>query len=279
MRKFVFNLRATLRSTLWRCGRRIYLFARRDLPRSPRVNGEYWLISKVVTEIVQPQPFFFDIGCCRGDWTVNVLTNLKMNGLQGKIHAFEPSIESFEYISRRFKSEAAVFSHQLAMSNNTGESDFFSLGTCVGINSMLPLPNAKLQRVKTKTVDDFLAEHNIPRVLFIKSDCEGVDLQIMRGAKNLLTEGRVDLWQFEYNHRWVDAGATLKDVFKFINGKPYKIGKLYSHGIELYSTWHPELERFFEANYVLVRKDSRAERFCTSAAFGRANAPKYVYSI
>ncbi len=87
----------------------------------------------------------------------------------------------------------------------------------------------------------------------------------------MFRQGRVDVWQFEYNHRWLAGRAQLRDVFDFIADKPYRLGKLHADGIEVYEQWHPELERFFEANYVLIRHGSVLERVCSRVRFNHRN--------
>jgi hypothetical protein len=141
----------------------------------------------------------------------------------------------------------------------------------VGTDSLLRIDGAAMEHVPALRLDDYLAEERIDQVLFAKSDTEGHDLSVLRGAVETLRHGRVDVWQFEYNHRWIDGGSFLKDVFDFIADKPYQVGKLYGNGIEIYDKWHPELDRFFESNYVLVRKGSRIEKLCTQVYFNYRN--------
>lgn len=44
-------------------------------------------------------------------------------------------------------------------------------------------------------------------------------------------------------------------MFDLSESIPYKLAKVTPKGLELYDTWDPELERFFEGNYVLIRDD------------------------
>jgi len=50
-------------------------------------------------------------------------------------------------------------------------------------------------------VDEYLAQAQIEHVVFVKSDTEGHDFNVLLGAVELFQQGRVDVWQFEYNHR------------------------------------------------------------------------------
>lgn len=96
-------------------------------------------------------------------------------------------------------------------------------------------------------------------------------MSVLLGAEQALRAGLIEVWQFEYNHRWVANHSMLKDVFNFIEDKPYRLGKLFGNGIEICDSWHPELERFFEANYVLVRNGTPVTKLCIPMRFDASN--------
>jgi hypothetical protein len=113
-------------------------------------------------------------------------------------------------------------------------------------------------RVTVITLADFFAEAGIDEADFVKSDVEGYDLKVLQGAAPLLREGRIGLLQFEYNRCWVTTRSLLRDVFALTEGLAYCICRIVPDGLEHYSSWHPELETFFAANFVLVREDIAA---------------------
>ena len=142
----------------------------------------------------------------------------------------------------------------------------------VGINSLSEMDDAtSIEQIYTQKFDNFLAQRQIEKVVFVKSDAEGHDFNIICGASDMFERGRVEVWQFEYNHRWLAEKRHLKDVFEFIADKPYRLGKLHNNGIEIYDKWHPELERFFEANYVLIKRGSEFESLCKPVSFNCNN--------
>lgn len=116
-----------------------------------------------------------------------------------------------------------------------------------------------------------MSDTGISRVTMVKSDAEGNDYKILVGAVNLLLEGRIELWQFEYNHRWLAANSSLRNVFELVAEAPYRVGRLFGNGIELYEHWHPELDRFFETQYLLVRTDSDVINLAREASFSPSN--------
>jgi len=109
--------------------------------------------------------------------------------------------------------------------------------------------------VPVTTLANIFTDEKIDVADFIKSDVEGFDLSVLRGAVPLLSERRIGLLQFEYNHRWISTRSYLRDVFELVDGLPYHVCKVVPDGVDAYESWHPELETFFEANYLLVRDD------------------------
>lgn len=262
---------AAIRSLSWRLGRRLYCWARRDVSNDPETNGEYWLIEEVLGVSVGPQSVLVDIGANRGDWTARARAILGRLGKRGMIYAFEPTQSTYTFLTKRFEADDCVKLNRIAVSENDGESEFFVIGELAGTNSLHDTQGAIAEKVQTQRFDDFLAAERLEKILFVKCDTEGHDMSVLRGAEKSLASGSIEVWQFEYNHRWIANHAMLKDVFDLLEGKPYRLGKLCPNGIEIYEKWHPELDRFFEANYVLVRNGSSVAKHCASMRFDASN--------
>jgi hypothetical protein len=106
--------------------------------------------------------------------------------------------------------------------------------------------------IQTETLSAFCRARSLDHLHLVKCDAEGHDLKVLQGALDLLAQGRIDVFQFEYNHRWVFSKSFLKEVFEITRGFAYRIGKIEPASIELFDEWHPELDRFFQSNYVLI---------------------------
>lgn len=261
------------RSLIWRLGRRMYLWARQDVVGGPEMNGEYWILDKVIGEFCcdDQKSIFFDIGANLGNWTECASELLKSKNCAGTVYAFEPTHDSYAYLSSRFSQTTHVKVKNFAVSDTETEKEFFVVGKLAGTNSLTPLRGAKVEKVMTLKLDDFLRRENIDKVRFVKSDTEGHDFSVLQGAIETLRAGRIDVWQFEYNHLWITQKAFLKDVFDMIADMPYYIGKLQADGVELYDQWHPELEKFFDSNYVLIKKDFPLNKYCSNVRFNVRN--------
>lgn len=259
----------TMRRLAWQYGRKLYALARGEGRNDPRTNGEYWLQERAM-EHGGPTLLMMDVGANKGDWTMHAL-NSGVSGQSVRIHAFEPSSGTREILARRYSRFSNVTAHSQALSDRRGEGDFYSKGVGEGTNSLDPVSGAEIERVELSTCDDFLRENEVDHVTMLKIDTEGFDLMVMRGAATSLSEGRIDVVQFEYNWRWLLNNACLRDVFLLVADKPYRLGKLVGNSIEFYDEWHFELDRFFENNYVLVLKGSVIERYGRTMRFDQSN--------
>lgn len=257
-----------LRRFAWRVGRKVYCWARSELTNDPDRNGEYWLLRQVL-KYAPRKPLLMDVGANRGEWSIHALEKAWALGLEPEIHAFEPSSGTRILLEPRLSGRAKVW--PFALSSAVGDADFFSAGAGAGTSSLSQISGCDVERVPLTTVDTFLAKENISHVLMLKIDTEGFDFEVLRGAANALAVGRIDVIQFEYNWRWLQNHSSLLDVFKLIEGTDYRLGKLLGSSILLYEQWHFEMDRFFETNYVLIKKSCALEAKGVRVRFDESN--------
>ena len=61
-------------------------------------------------------------------------------------------------------------------------------------SSILPgRPEDHSETIQVSTIADFVAEHNLPRIDFLKIDTEGYDLEVLAGAAPLLEQQRIHM--------------------------------------------------------------------------------------
>ncbi|WP_108893072.1 FkbM family methyltransferase [Palleronia abyssalis] len=257
-----------MRRFAWKLGRGIYMAARGEPIRNlPDSSGELYIQRKLAEHLRgRSDATILDVGGNLAQWTIQFLQTAEKEGakVQGfNYHAFEPVPETRKKFTENVDKAGfgkIVNLHPLAVSSKVGETTINVLGAQTsGRNSIVDDPleqETPLDRipVKTTTIDAFCAEHGIDRIDFIKIDAEGHDYSVLEGASKLLDNEGVDAVQFEYTKRWIDGRAFLKDVFALIDGGPYAFLRIRPKGLELIPEWHPEIERFFAANYVLVHQ-------------------------
>jgi FkbM family methyltransferase len=242
--------------------------ARGDVANDISNNGELMVQRFVVDGWKQSRTsgerlVVFDVGANVGDWSEPLLRYLMrlQDSTPCDLHMFEPVPDTRATLQERLvktdKGPALHF-HQAALSSSKGSEQMYLLGAS-GINSIhsdVAAEKASAITIVKDTASDFCAANAIQNIHLFKCDTEGHDMEVIQGALPLLKSGRINVLQFEYNHRWIYSRHYLKDAFDAIKDLPYRVGKIQSDHIELYSEWHPELERFFEANFVLIHHNS-----------------------
>jgi FkbM family methyltransferase len=254
------------RRRLWRLGRLVYSYARREAGNDPERNGEYALHRKLAEFARrQSKPLtVIDIGGFIGYWSSNLLETCRAAGVEKvQLWAFEPSQESRAQLVERLKCASAQYRVTVrpeAVSDACGTAAFDGNSDSAGAQRLLT-DEARSDnetpsiQVPVTTLAAFFSSEAIEAADYVKTDVEGFDLRVIHGALPLLAERRVGLLQFEYNHCWITTRSFLSDVFDTAAGLPYRVCKIVPDGIESFAAWHPELETFFDANFVLVRDD------------------------
>jgi FkbM family methyltransferase len=257
----------SIRRLFWRIGRRLYSLARREEQTNDiERNGESYIQSCVIRSIPLSVPLtVIDIGANRGDWVAALWKQLPLVRRQADllhIYAFEPVPSTADALGVRitgFNPSGLITVNRIAISNSSGIARMGVFSDTGGTNSFhfdqasadLALDFVDVTRMP---IAIFCKEQSISHIHLIKCDTEGHDLNVLEGALPLFQTESIDVFQFEYNHRWVLARGFLKDVFNLVEGLPYRIARIEPDHIEVFDRWHPELDRFFQSNYLIVRE-------------------------
>jgi FkbM family methyltransferase len=245
------------RRNLVRLSRFLANESRLDSSNDMESNGEQIVQAICLQNAVGRTAIFFDVGANVGIWTKSALEQGAGKGAL-RVHSFEPWDETFKTLKANLEAWeliASVVPNALAVSSQTGSVEFFSSGPNMGINGLYGDTHgaAKISKlIPSTSLDDYCADHGVERIDLLKIDAEGHDMEVILGATKLVQAGRINVAQFEYNHRWISARHYLKDAFQFFQPCGYAIGKVTPTGIEFYKAWDPELETFREGNYVAV---------------------------
>jgi FkbM family methyltransferase len=248
--------RAIGRRNVVRAARFVLLRARLDIPNDLHSDGESSL-QHWVLHLSRPgkQIHVIDVGANVGQWSGAMLAAARRAGRLGDLdlHAFEPSSYTFGRLSQALSGQP-VSLHHAALSEEVGSSVLYVAAPGAGTNSLhrssQVLTGLTTEEVRTTTLDAFADGTGLDHITLVKIDAEGHDLTILRGALRLLTEHRISVTQFEYNHRWVYAHSFLRDAFELLEPLGYRLGKLTPQGVEFYPGWDADLETFVEGNYV-----------------------------
>lgn len=246
----------------YRLGRRLYMSARGDIANNMMTNGELMIqksVVKAVKNLTNEKLIFFDVGANIGDWSSELLSNYHASQYQAlDLYLFEPVPSTAIVLRQRLGENEYLHYEILALSSEVGKDNIYLSGETAGTNSLHYGYNDtdNLIAINKTTVDEYCKQKGITTIHLFKCDTEGHDMEVISGALPLLEEGRIAILQFEYNHCWIFSRHYLKDVFDAIKDLPYRLGKICPNHVEVYDKWYPEHDRFFGANYVLLREDT-----------------------
>ena len=274
-----------MRRAAWRLSRKLYSVARGEeqIPDVFEANGEGYVQDCALKALPQTGAIsIVDIGANRGDWSASILERLPAHAqtsVRTRLDLFEPAPLLIEKLRSRIASldkAGIAHLHTSAVSDTSGAAQLAVMSEHGGTNSLsFDASTAKqaigIVDVPTLTLTEFCDATGIQHVHLAKSDTEGHDLKVLRGARGLLKQGRLDVFQFEYNHRWILGSSFLKNVFDLVEDLPYRVARIQPRFLEVFETWHPELERFFQSNYVLVREPSLKLFDCRYCKFDDSN--------
>lgn len=256
------------RRNLVRLGRLLSNEGRLDVTNKMASNGEMLVQAVALRHAASGRPaLIFDVGANVGEWTLAMLNTAGTTRRETQIHSFEPCSGTFALFQRNIGpaafADGRVVAVQSALSNANGTALLNVVADGLGTNSLHADSAGKHSHPETiqlATLDSYCRDTDIGHILLVKIDTEGHDMNVLHGAAEMLGAGRIDMLQFEYNHRWVFSRHFLRDAFEFMKPLGYEIGKVTPKGIEFYAGWHPELETFREGNYLACRKEW-VERF------------------
>jgi FkbM family methyltransferase len=141
-----------------------------------------------------PRPLIFDVGANIGQ----TVEKFKLKFPSATIHSFEPGPTTYETLQKKVGRRKQVFTWNLALGSKSGRQVLLENQNS-DMSSLLELGergwgavNRKTE-IEIKTLDQFCAEQNIGHIDLLKSDTQGFDLEVFKGADTMLRTGKISL--------------------------------------------------------------------------------------
>lgn len=135
---------------------------------------------------------------------------------QSIIHCFEPVDVSYKALERRFLGEPRVVVHRLALAAESGLG-VMRLSDASDTCSLLregEETSGEIGSVSVASLDEFCAHHHLTKIDVLKIDTEGGDLDVLRGARRMLSSSRIGVVQVEAGMH--DANARHVPFASFV---------------------------------------------------------------
>jgi FkbM family methyltransferase len=180
----------------------------------------------------------FDVGAHDG----RTIDLYKKHFPKSNIFSFEPTPKTFEVLVRKSSKHENVKIFNEALTDYIGTTDFH-LNHSSLTNSILKSSDIKYNlsnvyetkekiTVKANTIDNFCLENKVDKIDLLKIDVQGADLQVLKGAENMLKNKKIELIFIEVEFVQVYQNQPLfHDVSLFLNEFEYRLFSLYNLSI------------------------------------------------
>ena len=230
--------------------------------------SEYWSFSRGIPEAekllmqnclhdsLHKKTVAIDIGANIGLFAVT-LASLGYS----EVHVFEPIPQTFKRLQDNIKSNnfpGKINLNCLALGSQTQKLEFQVFEHSPAINRFINCQdennkNIVTQKVAVTTLTKYCQENNIEHIDFLKIDVEGMEIFVLKGAKDLLQEHRIDKILLEICPiNLQSANVKLQDLYECIIESKYLPYSLKNNGNPGKILEIEDLEKVTLENIVLV---------------------------
>ena len=149
------------------------------------------------------------------------------------IHSFEPGVATFKKLQASIAHEAGVHAWNCALGSAVGRQTFLE-NTNSDMSSFLELHKdgwgsvATRETVEVTTVDEFLTAREIDHVDILKSDTQGYDLEVFKGADRAMRSNRIGLIYTELIFSEMYAGIPpFDELYRYLSDHGFRLVSIY----------------------------------------------------
>lgn len=178
-------------------------------------------------KIVSNDIVFFDVGSNLGQTIKKMIGHFS----EATIFAFEPSKKCFESLKIDFNSNK-INLHNLALGASCGNLEFNEYSWSA-LNSFLKRAygTAKINEtylVEVLTIDAFCISNNISHIHLLKTDTEGYELNVLKGASSMMERNRIQFVYVEifFNENYIGQ-SSFGDIYNFLIENKFELVRFY----------------------------------------------------
>ncbi|MFA6297466.1 MAG: FkbM family methyltransferase [Candidatus Paceibacterota bacterium] len=215
-------------------------------------SGEKYVLEYLKNKNLEEDFVIFDAGANLGQYAT--LAN-KVFSDKAHIYSFEPGKETFSQMSKNTSTIKNIQRCNFALGASVGVAslnyDKEGSGLASVYERKLDHANISLdtkEEIEVKTVDSVCVSNNINHIDFLKMDVEGHELEILKGASNMLDNKKISALQFEFGGANIDSRTYFQD-FYYLLEKNYKIYRVLQDGLQEIKKYSELQEIFTTVNY------------------------------
>lgn len=224
--------------------------------RNFKISGENFILNRLFGK---GEVVVFDVGSHEGRF----LRAIKEINTAAVVYAFEPHPKTFQKLISLSKIGEGVKVYNFGfgqMEITTELYDYYDrdgsshASTYFEVFSKIYESKTTSHRILLKCLDNFIESEMIKSIDLLKIDTEGNELNVLMGAKEAISKGKIKVIQFEFNEFNILNRIFLRDFFELL--KDYKFFRILRKGLMPLRNYDPSLcEIFLYQNILAVHKD------------------------
>lgn len=208
------------------------------------------ILFQFIKPILPANPIIFDVGAHKGSYTEYVLSEVP----EADCFLFEPNKYLCDLLLKKY------YAFHTLVGAASGQKDFYECeGKWDELSSMykrpvfngLPFSTGKVGCI---TIDEFCTDMSIDHIDLLKIDVEGAELDVLKGAQQMLSDKKVTFLQVEYGGTYPDAGITGLQVIQYLNDLGYNVYELVGSKLVL-ATPENFIEDYRYTNFLVTFKE------------------------
>ncbi len=222
-------------------------------------SGEVNVLYEINKEIKKNELIVFDVGANIGNYSKAVLKYCnEFNNVN--IHCFEPSKSTFELLKDNLEGKDNIILNNVGLNSMDRETKLYSFAGNSQLSSIYKreldycnIPNDGEEKVKLITLDSYCRSNGINYIDFLKIDVEGNEIEVLKGAKEMLEKKNINYIQFEFGGCNIDSRTYFKDFWDLLS-KNYNFYRIMKDGFVKLNNYNILLECFNCSNFLCKLK-------------------------
>ncbi|WP_332897137.1 FkbM family methyltransferase [Haladaptatus sp. CMSO5] len=175
-------------------------------------------------------------------------------------HLFEPQKNLVNDLETKYLKDDRKMVNSFALSDASGEDTLYYdiMGSGLASLSKRNLDHfnisfEKSESVNVRTVDWYCEQHDINHIDLLKIDVEGYELNVLKGAKQMISSHSVDYISFEFGGANIDTRTYFQDYWYFFEEYGYNIYRILpSSDLSKIDRYREIDEKFRTTNYLAI---------------------------
>ena len=181
----------------------------------------------------QPPKVILDVGANIGQTAEDFYQRFT----EAEIYSFEPVREIFVDLKNNTQSLDRVHSFNFGLGSQPGKAKIYlqeksvwnSIVTAEQTEgNLLTKSKDRVKEIEIQTLDIFAQDHNLEHIDLLKTDTEGYDLEVIKGAEKYLKENKISFILSEVGFYRRDTGHTyFMDIHDYLDTQGFQLVDLY----------------------------------------------------